>query len=235
MKSFASAARLISAGCLLLLAAACSALEQVAAPAQVPSQGFRYVGLLFEDDFADDFADGSAWRSYATDDLFLGVADGAYKINFVGRKYVWTQAEAQYADVVIEADLAQISTYNHNAFGLACRLTPDNSGRGYFFLISGDGYVSIRWSDGRSLQPIVEARPSQHVRRGKAKNRVRAICIGDYLALWVNDEFAAAARDGRADAGAVGMAGVMNYAGQSLTVAFDDVKVWLAAPDVRPR
>jgi hypothetical protein len=230
MHSIACAVRIISVGCLLLLAA-CNTLEQVVAPGQAPSLGFRYLELLFE----DDFADSGAWRVYAADDLSLGVADGAYKIDFVGRKYVWTQGEAQYADVVIEADLAQVSDFDHNAFGLACRLDPANSGRGYFFLISGDGYASIRWSDGRSLQPIAAARPSQHVRRGVAGNRVRALCLGDYLALWVNDEFVAEARDGRAVAGAVGMAGVMNYAGQRLTVAFDDVKVWLAAPDDRGR
>lgn len=231
MHSIACAVRIISVGCLLLLAAACSALEEVVAPANSPSQGFRYLELLLE----DDFAVGGAWRGYAADDLFLGVADGVYKIDFVGRKYVWTQVEAQYADVVIEADLTQVSDFDHNAFGLACRLDPANSGRGYYFLISGDGYASIRWSDGRSLQPIAKAQPSAHVKRGVASNRVRVVCIGDYLALWVNDEFVVEARDGRAVAGAVGMAGVMNYAGQGLTVTIDDVKVWLVATDNRER
>ena len=194
MESFASAPRIVAICCLLLLAAACNAIEQAVAPGRSPSLAYRYQELLLE----EDFADGSAWRSYAADDLFLGAEDGAYRIDFVGRKYVWTQGEAQLRDVVIEADLRQISDYDHNAFGLACRLDPSNSGRGYTFLISGDGYASIRWSDGRSLQPIVAAQPSAQVKRGAARNRVRAVCIGDYLALWVNDEFVAEARDGRA-------------------------------------
>ncbi len=206
-------------------------MEQAVAPGRAPTLGFRYVELLLE----DDFADSGAWRSYAADGLFLGVADGAYKIDFVGRKYVWAQGEALLTDVVLEADLGQTSQYDHNAYGLACRLDPANSGRGYYFLISGDGYVSIRWSDGRSLQAIVEARPSPHIRRGAAKNRLRAVCIGDYLALWVNDEFVAEARDQRANAGAVGMAGVMNYAGKRLAVTVDDLKLWRAAPDDRGR
>ena len=162
--------------------------------------------------------------------------DGAFKIDFVGRKYVWTQGEANYADVVLEGDLRQVSDYDHNAFGLACRLDPANRGRGYYFLISGDGYASIRWSDGRSLAAgRGRLKPSPLIKRGQARNRVRAVCIGDYLALWVNDEFVAEARDGRASAGAVGMAGVMNYAGKRLTVAIDDLKVWRAAMDSRTR
>lgn len=231
MHSLGNALRLISIFGLLALAAACGAMEPMVAPGRAPSLGFRYQELLLE----DDFADSGAWRSYGADNLFLGVEDGVYKMDFVGRKYVWTQGEATYADVVMEADLRQISDYDHNAFGLACRLDAANRGRGYYFLISGDGYASIRWSDGRSLQPIAEAKPSLHVKRGQAKNRVRAVCIGDYLALWVNDEFVAEARDGRASEGAVGMAGVMNYAGKRLTVTMDDLKVWRAAPDKRGR
>ena len=221
--------RCIAVCCLLWLAAACSAIERVVAPGRSPSQGFRYVELLIE----DDFADGSAWRSYAADDLFLGVKDGAYTVDFIGRQYVWTQGAAQYADIVAEAEMRQISDYDHNAFGLACRLDPANSGRGYYFLISGDGYASIRWSNGRSLEPIARAERTAHVERGTARNRVRIVCIGDYLALWVNDEFVVDARDLRAVEGAVGLAGVMNYAGKRLSVTFDDLKVWRATIDDR--
>ena len=231
MHAIASLVRIIIPVSLLLLAAACSALKGIVAPESAPSLGYRYLELLLE----DDFADGGAWRSYSADNLYLGVQDGAFKIEFVGRKYVWTQGEALLADLVVEADLQQVSDYDHNAFGLACRLDPANSGRGYYFLISGDGFASIRWSDGRSLQPIAEAKPSAHIQRGQATNRVRAVCIGDYLALWVNDEFVAEARDGRAARGAVGLAGVMNYAGRRLSVLIDDVKVWRAAPDSRAR
>ncbi len=231
MHSLRQALRVISVCCLLLLTAACSAIEQRFTPGRSPSLGYRYLELLLE----DDFADGGDWRSYEADNLFLGLEGGAFKIDIVGRKYVWTQGEAQYADVVMEADLRQTSDYDHNAFGLACRLDAANRGRGYYFLISGDGYASIRWSDGRSLQPIAEAKPSPHIKRGKARNRVRAVCIGDYLALWVNNEFVVEARNGRATAGAVGMAGVMNYVGKRLTVTIDDLKLWRAALDDRAR
>ena len=49
---------------------------------------------------------------------------GRYRIDFSGRQYVWTQRDGEFADIVIETDAAQISDYDHNAYGLACRLDP---------------------------------------------------------------------------------------------------------------
>ena len=214
--------------CLALLGA-CTSIQGLAARKPTPASGFRYLELLVE----DGFALGGHWREYETEGLFLGARAGVYRIDFSGRQYVWTQREGAYENIVIEADAAQASAYDHNAYGVACRLEPGNSGRGYFFFISGDGYASIRWSNGRSLEPIVSAAPSAHIRRGRASNRIRVVCIDDYLALWVNGEFVADARDGRAARGAVGLAALMHYAGRRLTVDFDDVKVWRAALDSR--
>ena len=212
----------------LALLPACASIQELVSGKQSPDIGFRFLELLLEDEF--DSAD--AWRQYRDDaDLFLGPRAGRYRIDFRGRQYVWSQRDDDFADIVIEARAAQVSDYDHNAYGLACRLDPGNRGSGYFFLISGDGYASIRWSNGRSLEPIVSAAPSRHIRRGAARNRLRVVCVDDYLALWVNGEFVADARDRRAARGAVGLAGVMNYAGKRLTVEFDDLKIWRAAAD----
>ena len=212
----------------LALLAACTSFQDLLARKPRPALGFRYIEPLLD----DGFENGDMWRKYETrPSLFLGVHAGAFRIDFSGRKYVWTQREGAFSDVVIEAEAAQKSDYDHNAYGLACRLDPANTGRGYFLLISGDGYASIRWSNGRSLTPIVSAAPSAHIRQAPASNRIRVVCVDDYLALWVNGEFVADVRDGRATQGAVGLAGVMNYEGRRLTVDFDDVKVWRAALD----
>ena len=212
--------------------AACTSLPASIAPKRKPEIGFRFLELLVE----DAFDAGDRWRQYDNNrDLFLGFRAGLYRLDFSGRKYVWTQRAGEYENVVFEAEAAQVSAYNHNAYGLACRLDRANSGRGYFFLISGDGYASIRWSNGRSLEPIVAAAPTDLIRRGRASNRIRVVCIDDYLALWVNGDFVAEARDRRAAAGEVGLAGVMNYAGRRLTVDFADAKVWRAAVDAGER
>ncbi|MCY3865499.1 MAG: hypothetical protein OXG68_08660 [Chloroflexi bacterium] len=212
------------------LLAACTSMQELLARRQPPELGFRYGELLYE----DGFETGAEWRAYETSaDLYLGVRAGAFRIEFSGRQYVWSQRAGQHRNVVIEADSRQVSEFDHNAYGLACRLDPANSGRGYFFLISGDGHASIRWSNGRSLEPIVAAAPSAHIRQGQTGNRLRVLCIDDYLALWVNGRFVADARDGRSGQGEVGLVGVMNYAGARLAVEFDDISVWRAALDLR--
>ncbi len=214
----------------LTLAAACGAIGDLAGSVGSPAAGYRYLELLLDDSF-DSSGD---WRSYADgQDLFLGVKDGKYLIDFAGRKYVWTQSDDQYADSVVEAEATHLADFDHNAFGLACRLDGGNRGRGYYFLISGDGYASIRWSDGRSLRPIVAASPAAAVKTGMSRNLLRIVCIEDYLALWVNGELVAEARDQRADEGAAGMVAVMNYEGKRLTAAFDNLQLWRAALDER--
>ncbi len=207
------------------LASGCAGLP---GSGSLPSRGYRYLELTLH----DTFESGGAWRSYDGAGVFLGARNGAFLIDILGRQYVWTQTDMPLDDVVMEAELLQTSSDDHNAFGLACRLDPGNSGRGYYFLISGDGYASIRWSNGRSLEQIAPARPAAQIKRG-GRNRLRAVCIGDYLALWVNDKFVIEARDRRASAGVIGMVGVMNYEGRRLTLTIDDLKAWRGTLDDR--
>lgn len=218
--------RLLLACLVLSLAASCANLAPLR---RLPSQGYRYIELAVDDAFESQ----GAWRGYDGAGVFLGARNGKYLIDFLGRRYVWTQQDTLLADVVLEADFQQTSPDDNNAFGLACRLDPANTGRGYYFLISGDGYASIRWSNGRSLEPIVPAQPSARIKRSGARNRLRAVCIGQYLALWVNDQFLVEARDRRASNGAVGLAGVMNVEGRRLTLEIDNLEAWRAARDDR--
>lgn len=207
----------------LLLFTTTSCLATNFAPDQMPSAGYRYLDLIAD----ETFDSVGSWRTYdGGDDLWMNVEDGVYRIDLSTRQIVWTQSKIQHDNVIVEATVTQRSDYNHNAFGVACRLDPANSGRGYYFLISGDGHYTIRWNNGRSLDDIIRATPSDVIKRGQATNTIRAICIDDYLALWVNDEFVAEAHDKRATNGEVGLSGVMNYDNRNLTIEFDDLKVW---------
>ena len=208
---------------LIVLATSCQPIVERLRSGHAPSVGYRYLDLVY----SDQFDSAGNWTSYdGGESLRMAVEDGAYKIMLAARQYVWTQLPFATEDVVIEAEVRQLSDFDHNAYGIACRLDPANSGRGYYFLISGDGYFSIRWSNGRSLDVVVSAKPSSIIYRGASTNRIRAICVGDYLALWINDQFVAEARDNRASEGAVGLSAVMNYTGRAVEVAFDDLKIW---------
>ena len=212
----------------ILLTASCQPIVAGLRSDAGPSVGFTYLDLVY----SDQFDESGNWRTYdGGGKLKMAVAGGSYRIWLAARQYVWTQLPDTYDDVVIEAEVRQLSDFEHNAYGIACRLDPANSGRGYYFLIGGDGYYSIRWSNGRSLDAIVSAKPSVKIKRGSSANRIKAICLGDYLALWINGQFVAEARDSRAKSGAAGLAAVMNYRDQTLEVAFDELKIWLSALD----
>lgn len=81
-----------------------------------------------------------------------------------------------------------------------------SQGNGYVFLIQGSGSFAIMKAHGRVLTPLVDWRTSEAINRGVAQNRIRAICVGNYLALYVNDQFLADATDDTYAAGQVGLA-----------------------------
>lgn len=97
-------------------------------------------------------------------------------------------------------------------------------GDGYLFLIQGAGQVGIFRSNGRQLTPLVDWKASSAVVQGRAENRLRAVCVGDYLALFVNDQLVAEAIDDRYTEGQAGM--VASAASRlGLRVEFDNLMV----------
>ncbi len=208
---------------LIMLTSSCLATPDTFQAEKRPSVGYRYLDLIADETF-DRVGD---WRTYDDgEDIYMTVEDGVYRINLSQRQIVWTQAPIQHDNVIIEASVTQRSDNNYNFSGIACRLNASNNGRGYYFLISGDGHYTIRWNNGRSLDDIIGDTPSSAIKTGQSTNRIRAICIDDYLGLWINDEFVAEAYNKKSSKGVVGLSGVVNRDGRSLSVEFDDLKVW---------
>ncbi len=80
------------------------------------------------------------------------------------------------------------------------------NGDGYLFLIQSSGSYSIMRARGRSITPLVNWTTSDLIRQGPASNDLRAVCMGDYLALYINGEFAGEATDSTYTSGQVGLA-----------------------------
>jgi hypothetical protein len=70
-----------------------------------------------------------------------------------------------------------------------------NNGDGYLFLVAGGGRFAIMRSLGRGLTPLVNWTESSAINAGAAQNRIRAVCMGNYLALYVNGQFLADVSD----------------------------------------
>lgn len=99
-----------------------------------------------------------------------------------------------------------------------------NNGDGYLFLVEGGGRFAIMRSLGRNLTPLVDWTASSAVNAGVAQNRIRAVCMGSYLALYVNGQFLADASDDTYGEGQVAL--IAAAAGRAgVQVSFDNLTV----------
>ncbi|MBL8165235.1 MAG: hypothetical protein JNJ61_24850 [Anaerolineae bacterium] len=103
-----------------------------------------------------------------------------------------------------------------------------NNGDGYLFLVEGSGRFAIMRSIGRNVTPLVDWTSSGAIRTGAASNRLRAVCLGSYLALYINDQFVGDATDDRYIEGQVGfVAAAATRSG--VQVQFDNLSVSTAS------
>ncbi len=98
------------------------------------------------------------------------------------------------------------------------------NGNGYLFLIQGNGSFAIMRAQGRDLRPLVNWSQTDKINQGQAVNQLRAVCVDDYLAFYINGEFVADATDDTFSAGQVGLlASAATRLG--VLVEFDDLVV----------
>lgn len=203
------------AGCalVLVLMTACAAK---------PTHDYRTGDVLLDEDFTQSFA----WEAY--EDAALGtvlrVEDGSYHMTTSGGSYIWGLNAQVHGNVMIETQSTQRSDVDDNAYGVMCRADPNNDGGGYYFLISGDGYWSIRVKRTDEVRSLVDFTRSDAIHTGRSINTIRALCIDDYLALYVNDTFVGETRD---DTYATGFAGFVIAASEQggVDIAFDRVRI----------
>lgn len=192
--------------------------------APAPIVPYSLGNLLLE----EDFSQGYGWDAETTGGVTIGVRDGAYRMRADVSQYVRGFNAERHTDVVIEVDALQLSPDERNAFGVICRGNPAaTNASGYYFLIGSDGSYSIRKGVGSDLEPLVAWERSSVVRRGAAANTLRVACIGDHLALYVNERQVAQARDTTYQGGFAGFV-VAAAEGQVIEAVFDDLRIWEA-------
>ena len=102
-------------------------------------------------------------------------------------------------------------------------------GDGYLFLIQGNGQYAIMRSRGRNVVPLVNWTRSSAITVGPGQNHLRAVCMDDYLAFYINDQYVAGATDATFQSGQVGLAASgANTLG--VEVEFDNLVVAEARP-----
>lgn len=177
---------------------------------------------------SESFGEESAWETYLDDGIALQVVDGAYRVQTGDDGYIWGLNEAPHDDVVIEVTSDQLSTYENNAYGVMCRADTSNNGDGYYFLISGDGYYTISKGEGEDVTQLVEWTANSAINTGQESNTIRAVCIGNYLAMFVNDKFLAEIEDSAYTSGYAGFAATA-FEGGDTDITFDNLTITAAS------
>ena len=124
----------------------------------------------------------------------LSISNGEYIVtsnNPSGNTYLWGDSLSgdypQWKNVAIEVEAHATDGSDDNWYGILCRV--NEQGAGYAFLLSSDGYWGIARSDGSSLFFLENWSQSEAIKQGDETNQIRAFCLDNYLALYVNGDF----------------------------------------------
>jgi len=210
---------------LVMIVLACTCIptggqEEPRAPASVGTP--PAADVLFEDDFSDQ---NSGWEVGDFESGSVGYKGGRYFVTSLGNAdTMWGVAGRSFGDVAIEVEATQVSApdnYN-NDYGVLCREQGDGSG--YYMLVSGDGYYGIAKGQDGDFEWLVEFTESGAIHQGNATNRIRAVCDGSTLALFVNGQRLATAEDGSFSEGDIGLTAT-SYESAPTEVHFDNLVV----------
>jgi hypothetical protein len=175
--------------------------------------------VLFQDDFE---INTSGWDRYRDNAYEANYDRGSYRIKVdEPETMVWSLPDLNYSNVILRVQTWRSAGPEDNLFGVICRY--ENADNFIFFILSSDGFMGIgQYLDGsrqlltdESLLPFEAIRPNDNI------NLIEARCVEDDLALLINGQLAAQAKDETISTGDVGLlAGT--YAQGGVEVRFDN-------------
>ena len=171
----------------------------------------------------EDFVNAIGWDHMEAGTVSAAVEGEAYRIRADVSAFVRGFNSTPYSNVVIDVQTFQTTSDKNNAYGVVCRgSTSPNSSNGYYFLIGADGSYSIRIGQSQEVNPLVHWDKTDKVNQGAATNSIRVVCIDDYLALYINDEFVTEIRDSTYSEGYIGFTAAASL-GKNIDVSFDNL------------
>ena len=178
--------------------------------------------IIFQDDFSSP---ASGWEIGEYDSGDVGYKDGVYFVTSTDESQaMWGVANRTFDNCVIEVDATQVASgpESDNAYGIVCRDQGD--GDGYYLRISGDGYYSIAIAQGGEFEALADWTDSDVINQGNATNRIRAICDGSTLALFVNGQRLVIVEDSTFTQGDIALTAT-TYESKGTEVHFDNLVV----------
>lgn len=203
---------------LIMLSCAVSSFAQVSQPGIDTLKG----KLLYEDNFST--SKGGLWAASIDANFSRYYQNGSYEM-VVNPINSWRSVSVgkDYGDIILEVEATQKTGQNDNVYGVIVRRVDWNNY--YNFLISGDGYYKVAKLQNNSWS-VAGWNKSSAIKTGKATNVIRVVCNGDEFSFYVNDVLLQNYTDSSFSSGQIGLTAGTNYAPGSVTIDFDDLRIW---------
>jgi hypothetical protein len=223
----------------LILVLAILSIILVACGGDDPEVGEDEIEVDDSVSFTVDFETDNIFETGTFDEQgVLAISNGEYVItssNSTGNTYLWGDSLSgdypELKNVVVDVEAHATAGSDDNWYGVMCRV--DQQGGGYALLLSSDGYWGIARTDGNSLFFLENWSQSEAIKQGEETNEIRAFCLNNYLALYVNGEFVGDHDHDETNRQIDRVGGVGLLAGgtegDTISVAFDNLTVRSAA------
>ncbi len=166
--------------------------------AELPPEG----AVIFQDDFSTIQGDW-AWEGEQGNITYDGTE---LRINVTESEYIlWGIPGENFGDVIIDVDARVIEPAGDADFGILCRYQDTQDYQNFYGLeISEDGYYAIWKYFNGEFTILVDWQSSSLIDTG-SPTHLTAACVGDTIALMVNGEILAEAKDSDLNSGDVGV------------------------------
>jgi tetratricopeptide (TPR) repeat protein len=187
-------------------------------PPVLPTPAFP---LAWQDDFSTP---EGGWIEDSDLQSVKKYENGQYHILVNARElFIWSTAGQDFADFMVEVEATQVSGPNDNGYGLLFRLQDEQ--HFYRFDISGDGFYLLSRRLENQWVTLIDWTASPFIHKGQATNRLKVICQGSQISLYVNNRHLTDFSDVSYSHGDIGLfAGTLSQGG--VHISFDNLKVW---------
>jgi len=209
--------KLVVLGAVLISLTACNLTDRIRASALTSVDAGS---VLLYDDFSDP---NSGWSTLSTDGVEIGYDQGGLRFQVDNLNFdYWSLPGSRFADVTVAVDAKMLGGPEDNDYGIICRYQDQYNY--YALLISSDGYGGIvKVKDG--LYTVLNNKEGLEygtmIRKGSEVNQLRADCINDTLALYVNHEPFLNVKDSDFSVGEIGLI-VGAYDQSGVDILFDN-------------
>lgn len=173
-----------------------------------------------------DFAQPGTFEELVEGDSGLYIRNGHYDIQVAGGVW-WGQGGTEHADAAVEVDVlaVDLAVPRQALWGVMCRADPANTGDGYAFTVGPDNEFAIMRGEGDGYTDLATGTTTQLT---GGVNTLRAVCVGSYLAFYINGQFVAAVEDATYASGVPALlaGGAPNNV---ITATFDNLTVYSAS------